>query len=188
MYKKMKLKELYSRLSAQPNSSESFVANVIYTNYNKSRKEMLQGLYNIVNGGPQTYWGKCFVQFASFSLDTLIVSAENASVRSKEVSLDNLKFYAQEIMMIKEILESLVLFGLLGVAVILTMCLQENIMTTDEYVEQYILMNGYEEVADDMFECPGGHLWHYTNIEELVNDMSIAELEELEADWILQNN
>ena len=49
-------------------------------------------------------------------------------------------------------------------------------------------MNGYEEVADDMFECPGGHLWHYTNIEELVNDMSIAELEELEADWILQNN
>ena len=94
MYKKMKLKELYSRLSAQPNSSESFVANVIYTNYNKSRKEMLQGLYNIVNGGPQTYWGKCFVQFASFSLDTLIVSAENASVRSKEVPLNNLRFYA----------------------------------------------------------------------------------------------
>ena len=119
----MKLKELYSRLSAQPNSSESFVANVIYTNYNKSRKEMLQGLYNIVNGGPQTYWGKCFVQFASFSLDTLIVSAENASVRSKEVSLENLKYYAQEIMMIKEILESLVLFGLLGVTVILAMCL-----------------------------------------------------------------
>ena len=57
-----------------------------------------------------------------------------------------------------------------------------------ELVEHYILTNGYEEVADDMFECPGGHLWHYTNIEELVNDMSISELEELEADWILQNN
>ena len=94
MTKKMNLKELYSRLSAQPNSPESFVANVIYTNYNTSRKVMLQGLYNIVNGGPQTYWGKCFVQFASFSLDTLIVSAENASVRSKQVTLDNLKFYA----------------------------------------------------------------------------------------------
>tara|TARA_B110000495_G_scaffold161142_1_gene145693 strand:- start:121 stop:405 length:285 start_codon:yes stop_codon:yes gene_type:complete len=94
MTKKMNLKELYSRLSAEPNSPESFVANVIYTNYNTSRKVMLQGLYNIINGGPQTYWGKCFVQFASFSLDTLNVSAENASVRSKQVTLDNLKFYA----------------------------------------------------------------------------------------------
>ena len=61
-------------------------------------------------------------------------------------------------------------------------------MTTDEYVESYILMNGFEEVAGDMFECPGGHLWHYSNIEELVNDMSISELEELEADWMFQNN
>lgn len=61
-------------------------------------------------------------------------------------------------------------------------------MTTDEYVESYILMNGFEEVAGDMFECPGGHLWHYSNIEELVNDMSITELEELEADWMFQNN
>jgi len=57
-----------------------------------------------------------------------------------------------------------------------------------ELVEHYILTNGYEEVAGDMFECPGGHFWHYTDIEELVNDMSISELEELEADWILQNN
>ena len=62
------------------------------------------------------------------------------------------------------------------------------IVTTDEYVEHYILMNGYEEVASEMYECPGGHLWHYSDIEELVNDMSISELEELEADWILQNN
>jgi D-mannonate dehydratase len=62
------------------------------------------------------------------------------------------------------------------------------IVSTDEYVEHYILMNGYEEVAGEMYECPGGHLWHYSDIEELVNDMSIAELEELEADWILQNN
>ena len=49
-------------------------------------------------------------------------------------------------------------------------------------------MNGFEEVAGEMYECPGGHIWHYSNIEDLVNDMSIAELEELEADWMFQNN
>ena len=68
-------------------------------------------------------------------------------------------------------------------------------MKTKEYYNElvdktsmYILMNGYEEVASEMYECPGGHIWHYSDIEELVLNMSIAELEELEADWILQNN
>jgi hypothetical protein len=61
-------------------------------------------------------------------------------------------------------------------------------MTTDEYVEHYILMNGYEKVSGEMYECPGGHFWHYSDIEELVDVMTITELEELEADWILQNN
>ena len=56
-------------------------------------------------------------------------------------------------------------------------------MTTDEYVENYILMNGFEEVAGEMYECPGGHIWHYSNIEDLVNDMSIEELEEIEAEY-----
>ena len=93
MYK-MNLKNLYGTFLQNGNSPEAFIANIIYERYGAKRKKMLQGLYNIVNGGPTHYWGKCFVQFASFSLDTLIVSAENASVRSKEVSLDNLKFYA----------------------------------------------------------------------------------------------
>jgi len=74
MTKKMNLKELYSRLSAEPNSPESFVANVIYTNYNTSRKVMLQGLYNIINGGPQTYWGKYHKRWAPNLLGKMFCS------------------------------------------------------------------------------------------------------------------
>lgn len=93
MYKKLKLNELYRELSKEANSPVSFIANVIYTNYNRSRKVMLQGLYNIVNGGPRHYWAPCEVRFAQFSLDKIIaVNADGWEAR--EIEINNLKYYA----------------------------------------------------------------------------------------------
>ena len=92
----MKLNELYRELSAEPNSPLSFIANVIFTNYNTSRKKMLQGLYNIVNGGPKHYWVPCHVRFAEFSLDKIVVTPRTSGgIQSiKTVDLVNLPFYA----------------------------------------------------------------------------------------------
>ena len=94
MEKKMKLNELYRELTKKPNSPESFIANVIYTNYNSSRKKMLQGLYNIINGGPKHYWAPCDVNFASFSMETIIATPKSDNERIKEVDIHNLPFYA----------------------------------------------------------------------------------------------
>ena len=92
----MKLNELYRELSKESNSPLSFVANVIYTNYNSSRKKMLQGLYNIVNGGPRHYWVPCHVRFAEFSLDKIVATPRNSldNQRIKEIDIANLPFYA----------------------------------------------------------------------------------------------
>ncbi len=94
----MKLNELYRELSAEPNSPLSFIANVIFTNYNTSRKKMLQGLYNIVNGGPKHYWVPCHVRFAEFSLDKIVATPSNPdnglNQSIKTVDLVNLPFYA----------------------------------------------------------------------------------------------
>ena len=97
----MKFNELYRELSKESNSPLSFVANVIYTNYNSSRKKMLQGLYNIVNGGPRHYWVKCDVRFADFSMDKLIATptedVDNPRVagnKFREIDIVNLPFYA----------------------------------------------------------------------------------------------
>ena len=96
--RKMKLAELYRELSAEPNSPLSFVANVIFTNYNTSRKKMLQGLYNIVNGGPRHYWVPCYVTFAPFNMRTILATPKpngNADLqRIKEIDIENLPFYA----------------------------------------------------------------------------------------------
>ena len=102
----LKLNELYRELSKEPNSPLSFVANVIYTNYNTSRKKMLQGLYNVVNGGPRHYWNPCHVTFAPFSMNTILATPQystdrtadgreiEGSSRIKEIDIDNLGFYA----------------------------------------------------------------------------------------------
>tara|TARA_B110000467_G_scaffold138220_1_gene136820 strand:+ start:5451 stop:5798 length:348 start_codon:yes stop_codon:yes gene_type:complete len=104
---KMKLNELYRELTVKPNSPLSFIANVIFTNYNSSRKQMLQGLYNIVNGGPRHYWNPCEVAFASFSMETIIATPRYTTNRTadgreiegylgscKEIDIKNLRFYA----------------------------------------------------------------------------------------------
>ena len=96
---KMNLKNLYGELSKNPNSPESFIANVIYTGYSKKRKKMLQGLYNIINGGPRHYWAPCHVTFAPFQMETILVTPVNPAFglsgdRIKEVDIHNLEFYA----------------------------------------------------------------------------------------------
>ena len=95
----MKLNELYKELTKDANSPLSFIANVIYTNYTSTRKGKLQGLYNIVNGGPRHYWSPCHVTFAPFQMETILVTPVNPAFgvsgdRIKEVDIDNLKFYA----------------------------------------------------------------------------------------------
>ena len=98
----MNLKNLYRSFLQKPNSPEAFIANVIYERYGAKRKKMLQGLYNIVNGGPTHYWGKCQVQFASFSMTEIFVSPleknvsnkNNNFLLTKQVNIHNLEFYA----------------------------------------------------------------------------------------------
>jgi len=98
---KMKLNELYRKLTVKPNSPESFIANVIYTGYRANRKKMLQGLYNIINGGPRHYWAPSHVTFAPFQMETILVTPETDSTwspgperRIKEIDINNLPFYA----------------------------------------------------------------------------------------------
>ena len=91
----MLLSNLYRELSKEPNSPEAFIANVIYTRYSKNRKKMLEGLYNIINGGPKHYWAKCHVTFAPFQMKTILATPENGD-RIKEIDINNLPFYAQE--------------------------------------------------------------------------------------------
>ena len=94
----LKLKELYRELSKEPNSPLSFIANVIYCNYNRSRKQKLQGLYNIVNGGPRHYWAPCHVTFAPFSLDIILATndelIEGHDRRIRGIDIENLAHYA----------------------------------------------------------------------------------------------
>ena len=90
------LNDLYRSFS--PNTPESFIANVIFTRYNKNRKKMLQGLYNIINGGPRHYWGTCSVAFAPFQMKTILATPDSDNSWSqgqvKEIDINNLVFYA----------------------------------------------------------------------------------------------
>lgn len=97
---KMLLKNLYGELSKNPNSPEAFIANVIYTRYSKNRKKMLEGLYNIINGGPRHYWAPCHVTFAPFQMKTILATPANPETansgnrRIKEIDINDLPFYA----------------------------------------------------------------------------------------------
>tara|TARA_Y100000590_G_scaffold55109_1_gene57660 strand:+ start:845 stop:1147 length:303 start_codon:yes stop_codon:yes gene_type:complete len=98
----MNLKNLYGTFLEKGNSPEAFIANVIYERYGKDRKKMLQGLYNIINGGPKHYWAPCDVRFADWSMETIICTplccnenyTDDPMHRQKEVDIHNLKFYA----------------------------------------------------------------------------------------------
>ena len=100
--KEMLLSNLYRELIKEPNSSEAFIANVIYERYGKDRKKMLQGLYNLMHGGPKHFWSACDVRFADWSMDTIIATplccnenyTSNPFHRQREVDINNLSFYA----------------------------------------------------------------------------------------------
>jgi len=98
----MNLKNLYGTFLEKGNSPEAFIANVIYERYGKDRKKMLQGLYNIMNGGNNHYWAPCDVRFADWSMETIICTplccnenyTNDPMHRQKEVDIHNLPFYA----------------------------------------------------------------------------------------------
>ena len=92
----MKLNELYRNLTFKSNSPQSFIANVIFERYGRNRKKMLQGLYNIVNGGPKHYWVACHVTFAPFKMETILATPRNQldNQRIREIDINNLPFYA----------------------------------------------------------------------------------------------
>ena len=46
-------------------------------------------------------------------------------------------------------------------------------------VEKYILMNDFQYVCEDHYECPGGHLWHVSHIIDEITDMTIDQINEL---------
>ena len=100
--KEMLLKNLYGELIKEPNSPEAFIANVIYERYGKDRKKMLQGLYNLMHGGPKHFWSACDVRFADWSMETIIATplccnenyTSNPFHRQREVDIHNLSFYA----------------------------------------------------------------------------------------------
>ena len=54
--------------------------------------------------------------------------------------------------------------------------MNKNQNISDELVETYILHNDFEHKAGEMYECPGGHIWHWSNIVEVIEDMTPPEL------------
>jgi hypothetical protein len=90
----MNLKNLYGTFLQNGNTPEAFIANVIYERYGAKRKKMLQGLYNIINGGSTHYWGKCNAEFIAFSMTEINVCPESQYVPAKNVNIHNLEFYA----------------------------------------------------------------------------------------------
>ena len=45
---------------------------------------------------------------------------------------------------------------------------------TDELVETYILHYGYEFKYGEFYECPGGHIWHWHDLVNEVENMSAS--------------
>jgi len=91
---KMNLKNLYGTFLQNGNSPEAFIANIIYERYGAKRKKMLQGLYNIINGGPTHYWGKCNAEFIAWSMEEISVSPVSQNIPAKNVNIRNLEYYA----------------------------------------------------------------------------------------------
>ena len=46
-------------------------------------------------------------------------------------------------------------------------------------VEKYVLMYDFECKGPDLYECPGGHIWHESNIVDEIDNMTIEEINEL---------
>ena len=37
----------------------------------------------------------------------------------------------------------------------------------EKHINEFIEENGFTNVAEDTFECPGGHVWHIDEIRDL---------------------
>ena len=52
----------------------------------------------------------------------------------------------------------------------------KNQNISDELVETYILHNGFEFKHGEFSECPGGHIWHWADIVETIENLTPPEL------------
>ena len=55
----------------------------------------------------------------------------------------------------------------------------KNQRISDELVETFILHYGFEQKSGKMYECPGGHIWHWADIVETIENMTPPELYDL---------
>ena len=52
----------------------------------------------------------------------------------------------------------------------------KNQNISDELVETYILHNDFEFKHGEYYECPGGHIWHWADIVDVIENMTPPEL------------
>ncbi len=52
----------------------------------------------------------------------------------------------------------------------------KNQRISDELVETYILHYGFEQKSSKMYECPGGHIWHWADIVDTIENLTPPEL------------
>ena len=52
----------------------------------------------------------------------------------------------------------------------------KNQNISDELVETYILHNDFEFKHGEYYECQGGHIWHWSDIVDVIEDMTPPEL------------
>ena len=56
---------------------------------------------------------------------------------------------------------------------------ENNNWADEALVEKYILMNDFQSLGGDYYECPGGHVWHTSNIIDEFEHMTIDQINEL---------
>ena len=56
---------------------------------------------------------------------------------------------------------------------------ENNNWADEALVEKYILMNDFQSLGPDTYECPGGHIWHESHIVDEINTMTIDQINEL---------
>ena len=52
----------------------------------------------------------------------------------------------------------------------------KNQRISDELGETYILHYGFEQKSGKMYECPGGHIWHWADIVDTIENLTPPEL------------
>ena len=52
----------------------------------------------------------------------------------------------------------------------------KNQNISDELVETYILHNDFEFKHGEYYKCPGGHIWHWSDIVDVIENLTPPEL------------